>query len=828
MKSVMPGWLAAQPGSVTLTPLLRRSCQFAGVAFPISMRVAMLKLSLPRSAHVALTLVAVLSASFAGSATAAPRMNKVSLRGLQIGQPTQIEVSGSELSADSLAVMPIPLTSQRVMPGATPSRITLEIVVDPSAASGIYPLWIANGNGISSAVAVGVDALPQQPFSDRIERLPIALHGTLAGAQILKTTFSGMAGQRVVVDVESQRLGAKLNPVVRLNDHRGRQLAWSPKQEQIAGDARCEVILPADGDYTVELHDTLYRGANPGFFRLKVGALDYADLVLPLGVQRGTAASMTPIATSLAPASSTEFEASATDFRARQPASVPSTAALTGRRPVVVVSDMPEVVESSSGERPQRLPAPPVAISATLSEPGEEDVFLLPVEPGKKLRFDVLANRVGSPLDGVLMIRGERGNQLARNDDQPGTPDPGLEFRPPGDTSLIQIAVSDLLKQGGAAFVYRISIEPADRADFSLKLDRDLANVPAGATIALPVVIERRNFGGPIRLEVENLPEGVEVTGAEIPASATRGLLAFSATGSATGPALLRVLAHSDGLEPRVTRVARVPDPTGVNHSPWFADDLGFAVGPPAAIAIALADSPGESPFPGERFPLKVAFHRAPGAAGKVRLRLLSTQEMPRKKVKENNQEKQVDDVDRALRLDGEPVFGPDQQEAVVDVLVPADLPITDWGLALQAETLSPDEKSVVATTTTRVFYRRPQRPFTIDATDGAGQDVEARAGEGETGKLIGTIERATGYDKPVAVTLTGLPDGYPAPRVEVPANQATFELQVRFPAEAKPAELKNVQLVAEAKCDFSTENGVVRSNPIPIGVIRVVAGEPK
>src|SRR5206468_9783591 len=64
-------------------------------------------------------------------------------------------------------------------------------------------------------------------------------------------------------------------------------IAWSPPRAVIGGDARIETTLPADGEYALELHDELFRPTGPGFFRLKVGELQYADLALPLGVAAG-------------------------------------------------------------------------------------------------------------------------------------------------------------------------------------------------------------------------------------------------------------------------------------------------------------------------------------------------------------------------------------------------------------------------------------------------------------------------------------------------------------------------------------------------------------
>ena len=50
--------------------------------------------------------------------------------------------------------------------------------------------------------------------------------------------------------------------------------------------------------------------------------------------------------------------------------------------------------------------------------------------------------------------------------------------------------------------------------------------------------------------------------------------------------------------------------------------------------------------------PARVQFTRAAGTQGKVRLKLLTSQPTPKKTVKENNQDKVVDDIDRLPTVD--------------------------------------------------------------------------------------------------------------------------------------------------------------------------------
>ena len=78
------------------------------------------------------------------------------------------------------------------------------------------------------------------------------------------------------------------------------------------------------------------------------------------------------------------------------------------------------------------------------------------------------------------------------------------------------------------------------------------------------------------------------------------------------------------------------------------------------------------------------------------------------------------------------------------------------------------------------------------------------------------------GFNHPVTVTLNGLPKEYPAPRIVVPGDQTDFTLAVSFPYGAKPAELKNIKLLATAQTDPQNPKSMVQSNSVMRGIHRV------
>jgi hypothetical protein len=760
---------------------------------------------------------------------AAPTISNISLRGLTIGQPTTLVIDGTDLLPEPQLVLPVKVAAQSVKPGATASHLEIDVTLDPSVAPGIYLLRLASGKGISSPIAIGVDKLPQVPFAPQIASLPVAMHGSLAGPQVLKTTFTGTKGTNIVIDCEAQRLGSNLKPVVRLYNERGTQLAWSPPKNSIGGDARCVLALPADGTYSVEVHDQLYRAGMPAFFRLKVGALQYADIAFPLAVAPASKSPIRFVASNL-PATA-ELDASASSYPGERAAPLPAADQFTGAAPHVVVSDHPEQVETPpAAGQVQSLGAVPVGVSGVIAAPGEEDKYLLDVTPGQKLRFNVTSHRSGTALDGVLSIRNEQGAQLAANDDQPNTSDPGLEFTVPAGLMKLQVALADMQKKGGADFVYRIEVEDLARPDFDLSVDAASLNIPAGATQVIPVEIERRNYGGAIELSLAGLPAEVKVEGTKAAPGAAIAILSVTAPAGFKAAGVVRVVGKATESPVPLVRVARTEDVAGGKYQPQFLDEVGLSVSEAAPFGVVWAGTSDEKLPVGSKLAAKLQFTRAAGVTGNIRVKLVSTQPMPQKKAEQPPPAKRkrgknvpvatVDDVDRALRLEGMPLFAADKAEGVVNILVPGDLPQHPWDLALVGELLAADNQTVIARVAAPARTLPTSIPFTLELV--SAPKVDGKAGAGETGKLVGKLNRLGGYNQPVTVTLANLPKEYPAPKVVVPGDKSDFELAVTFPFGAKPMELKDAKLVAMSD---PTKPAATRSNEIAV-VINVVPGE--
>lgn len=743
-----------------------------------------------------------------GVARGAPEIGEVTPRGLQTGATTTLVVTGADLGPTTKIILPIPIASQKVEAGATDQRVSIAVTLPKETPPGIYPLRLANDRGISAAALVGVDDLPERPMAEDAGLLPVALNGAIGGATVLRTQFQGKKGQRVVVEVEARRLGAAFEPVIELLDPRRVPVAWGGGSLPLAGDCRIDAILPADGAYSVELHDTVYNAGSPGFFRLKIGDFSYADLAYPLGGRAG--AKMAVQLLGKVPSAAAPTVDLSTERRIAA-ATLPPGAGLTGPAPKIFVDELPEYVEQPREKFNIPSLATPVAINGRLGLTGEEDRYRLLLTPGDRLRVELFAHRAGSPLDGLLSIVNDAGQPLATNDDQPGALDPGFDFVVPAGVTSALLVVGDLHRRGGERFVYRATIAPLDRPDYSLTIFDARRQAPLAGSTLIRVRAQRKGYNGPIKLRLIPAPDGLQIAGDVIPAGATDTLLSLTGFGLEPTQTVLTIVGESMGIEPPIRRTALRPDSPAGTVQPWIRSDIGVAVTPPGPIGILW--SPLESKLPsGWQIIAHARVSRARGVTGPIRLSLLTSQIAPR--LPDGKE-----DVGKTIRVEGTPIIAADRTEGTATIIVPSNLAATPFDLALQAELLSDDQKQVRAVATSE------SRRFDLSAALGVGlssaNKLVARAGEGPTGSLAGSIERRFGFTGAVTLSLVGMPADSLTPEMTVPAEQTTFNFPIAFPFGQAAGALANVRLMARATLD---PNRVLASNEVPLD-ITVVKG---
>jgi hypothetical protein len=226
---------------------------------------------------------------------------------------------------------------------------------------------------------------------------------------------------------------------------------------------------------------------------MKIGTWHYADSAYPTFVTRGKSASVELLGN--LPNSQVQLSSLTGQFH---PAPWPAGTNGSGPRVPISMSDVNEILEGTPASA-ESITSLPVAIQGRLFQPGEKDSYTLAVTPDAKLKFEVFAERFGAPIDPVLIIQDEKGAQLARGDDGPGTVDPSLDFTVPAKRDSIKLVISDLLNRGGPSCTYRIVVSSADdsatQRDFRLFTPQDQIRVPRGGSALLPIYVTRKGYG---------------------------------------------------------------------------------------------------------------------------------------------------------------------------------------------------------------------------------------------------------------------------------------------------------------------------------------------
>ena len=716
-----------------------------------------------------------------------PKIAGISPYGAKRGAPTDATFAGASLAGNPQLVAPFACNVEN-LPGSDAANWKIKLTVAADVALGVYPVRIRTDGGLSNPFlfAVGqVGQVAEVEDNSTFEQAqaitpPVVVEGQSAGNDVDYFKFAGKKGQRVVVDAHCARIGSGVDPTLRLTSAARKFIASADDSLGLLTDARLIAVLPADGEYVIELSDSKYQGGGRPVYRLLVGEIPVAEEVYPLGGRRGE-----PIALELRGGTLGGRTLAAVDVDAMpgveslrlKVANLFGGLDLDATHPLEV-DDQPEVREPSGPSTPRITPG--TIYNGRIDPAGDIDNVVVAVTPGQSLRIQVNAADLGSGLDGTLRVLGPNGATLAEADDTvtpalpdrkskkkaPGlvSPDPSLDFNVPAGVSEITLSVRDLEGRGGVGFPYRISVEPIV-AGFDLAINESELSIPRGGTVAVTVGVSRRGYAGPITLGVEGLPPGLTAREGRVGDNLAAGVLTLSAAADAGfGVVDLRVVGKAQGPAGAITASAvktqvfaqQGPLPTNL----VMQHGLPAASAPARPITLEVVDAPIEvvQGYSAET-PIKVV--RRPG--GETPLAVAALPILP-----------------AGVGVLGTTIAEKAEATNVV-VTAAVDAPLGPATLALMAKgKLDGKDDTLVAPLLTANVVR----PAEVSL---AASTVEMKAGA--SFELKGKLARKGPFKEPVTLKLNGLPAGVSAEPITLAPDAAEFAFKVVATPEAAPAE---------------------------------------
>lgn len=729
-----------------------------------------------------------------------PEVARFSQPGLQRGTTAEIVIAGKNLLPQPTILCPAAGVQFEVVGEPTAERVTAKVTAALDALPAIYPVWIRTAQGLSAAEPFAIDVLPERPLqsvtAEKPAELPGAYFGNLSGGQELQAYFSGHKGQRFVADLELKRLGGKANPVLELKTASGTplQIAWG--QPSLRDDARIETVLPADGLYFVELHDLAYRAPGANSFRLKLGDLKLMDLPFPAASSTSDGPMpVEPVGVGFPPGirlAAAKPSASNTLYAILP---LPMEAGVVGPWPLVRMTEALEVQERSAPDKQPQIvdswsPVEPfrlLGINGRLSERGEVDRFVVPVVPGKVLRFALQTRSLLSPLNGELSLRSHpEGNVLAVTSDQPQGTDPQLDFTPPENMTSLQVVVRDLFRTRDPRNVYRVEVTPGGRPDFSLGFNAETVNLPSDGSAVMELNVTRNGYNGPIALQIVG-DEGVAIDPSVI-SDGVAGKLFCRFRRIGPPPAhspLVRLIGTATALSPPLQHAAAIPN-GGI--SPLFAESLAIGQLPSSGLAIEIINPPSVV-FRGTANPLTVRVTRAAGGSseGKPLRFVTRSTEAIRNQQPGNPASKKLPLVTMAAGQLADPAAA----EVTVLLQAPTDVAEKSIQFVLLGE-------AVAHAYSERVIAAATSQPFRIEMQTAVAPQVEPASLTVKSDSehvIIGKLMRTAGFTQPVNVSLIGLPAGYKQTPAKVAGDQDEFRITVTAPKVDAEQALPNIKL---------------------------------
>ena len=582
---------------------------------------------------------------------------EVELQGTDLDEPKGLLFSHAGITA-------VPIREAK--PGAVPGKplqgqaqglmnCRFKVVVSETVPGGIYDVRLVNRAGASNPRAFVIGDLPemreQEPNNDvgQAQLLPLnsTVHGTISQpTDVDYYRFTAKKGQRVVCSCLTSSIDSRLSAMMELYSSTGSILAFS--RHPTGSDALLDGTLAADGEYFLRVFSSAYQqGGVEHFYRLTVSTAPWIDAVFPSVVEPGKPARLTvygrnlpggtldpPLAAGgsvlekktvtvdvprISPEGHLAFgghippvmaAVDGFEYRIRNAAGMSNPFLLTfAQYPVVVAHG-----DNDTAGKAQAVPVP-CEIAGWIEKKNSRHWYAFQAKKGDIWSLELFGDRMGSPLDLFLLVRGPGGQTLTELDDNPEQVPNQFFFRsldppryrlavPKDGTYLVRVASHEMEAEGGPRHLYRLRLAP-ERPDFHLIVMPPSPNAPevcavsrGSSQIYTIFVRPTDGFQGEIALSAEGLPAGVVCPPQTMSAGLQEGVLVVSAAANAPlGTAVVRVKGTATIDGKKVVREARPatitwPMPPGQNSPTPSRLDRSLVLGVVESSPFHLNASP--------------------------------------------------------------------------------------------------------------------------------------------------------------------------------------------------------------------------------------------
>ena len=399
-------------------------------------------------------------------------------------------------------------------------RIKIRITIAADVPCGLYDLRLQGTSGVSNKLPFEVASYPNFLESgkskpkkpDQVTSLPVVLCGQVTPGGVDYFRFSGRKGDKIVAAVKGRQLVPYIadavpgwfQPVIKIVDSHGKEVAYSDDNYHNV-DPLIITTLPKDDQYTLMIHDAIYRGRQDFNYRIQLGVIPYVTGRYPAyGVvgkkvkQELLGANLNTSKTSIKPKK--EGYNQLTYSTNVGTSNAVSFYAVKGRT----------LLQSPGADAHLTMTT---AIADSLTADAKIKRYKIDVTMGERLIVELIGRRNGSRIDAVMRLRDKSSRVVAEVDDTEDPlqglmtfhADPVLKYTPKVSGEMV-LEVEDLHRGYGRDYHYLLQ-RHRQLPSFNAFVSPANITIPSGGTASFRVDVAGK-AKRPAHLEISGLPKG--------------------------------------------------------------------------------------------------------------------------------------------------------------------------------------------------------------------------------------------------------------------------------------------------------------------------------
>ncbi len=388
-------------------------------------------------------------------------------------------------------------------------------------------------------------------------KLPVTINGQIMPGDVDRYRFLAQKGQQLVINAKARHLIPYLadtvpgwfQATVAIFDDKNNEIAYADDY-RFDPDPVLFYKIPRNGVYTLEIHDSIYRGREDFVYRITVGETPFITQIFPLGGRNGHTTIASIYGWNL---QKKQLPLDTQTGKNGIQQAVLQTGKYASNHVAYMVNTLPECNEDEPNNtiREAQQISQPIIINGRIEQSGDVDFYQFKGSADDQVVAEVHGRRLGSPLDSLLRLTDSTGKILQWNDDYEDKAsglcthfaDSYLITRLPND-GIYTIQLSDTQNHGGYDYTYRLRVS-SPQPDFALRLTPSSINVRAGQTIPIQVhAIRKDGFKGDITIKLNNTPAGFQLSGNRIPGGCESVRMTLTVPGK---PSKRTMVLHLDG-----------------------------------------------------------------------------------------------------------------------------------------------------------------------------------------------------------------------------------------------------------------------------------------